>query len=179
MTEAGSVYGQALYDLAKAENLSEIIDGQLSTLVESFRQEPDFLRLLKSPNLSKEEKCQVIDRSFQQKCHPYVVNFLKILVEKGRISHFFDCFTAYREQYYCDHNILPVTAITAVAMRDTQLQRLGEKLTTLTGKQIALTNRVNAEVLGGVRLDYDGTRLDDTVAHRLSAIRTMLNSQVL
>lgn len=179
MTEAGSVYGQALYNLAKAENLSETIDGQLSALAESFRQEPDFLKLLKSPNLSKEEKCQVLDRSFQKKCHPYVVNFLKILVEKGRICHFFDCFTAYREQYYYDHNILPVTAMTAIAMSDMQLQRLREKLATLTGKQIALTNRVTADVLGGVRLDYDGTRLDDTVAHRLSAIRTMLNSQVL
>ena len=88
MTEAGSVYGQALYDLAKAENLSETIDGQLSALAESFRQEPDFLKLLKSPNLSKEEKCQVLDRSFQKECHPYVVNFLKILVEKGELKPF-------------------------------------------------------------------------------------------
>ena len=49
----------------------------------------------------------------------------------------------------------------------------------ITGKTIELTNRVDPDVLGGIRLDYDGKRLDDTVSHRLEAIRSMLNTTVL
>lgn len=40
-------------------------------------------------------------------------------------------------------------------------------------------NRIDPAVLGGVRLDYDGQRLDDTVSHRMEAIRDLLNKTVL
>ena len=48
-----------------------------------------------------------------------------------------------------------------------------------TGKQILLHSRVEPGTLGGVRLDYDGRRLDDTVAHRLQNIRDLLKKTVL
>ena len=83
MTQIGSVYGQALYDLAKAEGIAEPILKQITVLAQSFAQEPDFLRLLSAPNLSKQERCDIVDQSFRGKTHEYVVNFLKILVEKG------------------------------------------------------------------------------------------------
>ena len=53
MTEAASVYGEALYALAKDENKSDVMLKQLKALDESFAAEPDFLRLLSAPNLSK------------------------------------------------------------------------------------------------------------------------------
>ena len=49
----------------------------------------------------------------------------------------------------------------------------------ITGKKIVLKNRIDSAVLGGVRLDYDGQRLDDTVSHRMDAIRDLLNKTVL
>ena len=42
-----------------------------------------------------------------------------------------------------------------------------------------MSNRVDPDILGGVRLDYDGKQMDDTLAHRLESIRTMLSSSVL
>ena len=42
-----------------------------------------------------------------------------------------------------------------------------------------LDERVDASCLGGVRLDYDGKRVDDTVSHRLDAVRTLLKNTVL
>ena len=79
MTQAGSVYGEALYDLAKSEGLSHRILQELEVLAESFRREPEFLRLLSAPNVSKAERCAVLDASFEGKVHPYVLNFLKLL----------------------------------------------------------------------------------------------------
>ena len=64
-------------------------------------------------------------------------------------------------------------------MTPDQLQRLTKKLMAITGKQIELRGRVDPNCLGGVRLDYDGKRLDDTVAHRLDAIRGVLKNTVL
>ena len=179
MTQIGTVYGQALYDLAKAESLSDEILRQLEVLREAFDREPDFLRLLAAPNLSKEERCGILDDSFREKVHPYVLNFLKILTEKGYSRQFPNCAEAYREQYNLDNDILPVKAVTAISLTPEQARKLSEKLSAITGKAVVLQNRVEPGILGGVRLDYDGKRLDDTVAHRLDAIRGMLSSTVL
>ena len=179
MTEVGTVYGESLYELAKDESLSQELGQQLKVLRQSFRQEPDFLRLLSSPSLTKAERCQVLDDSFRGKIHPYLLNFLKILTEKSYIRHFSDCCAAYAQRYNEDNGILPVTAVTAIALTAQQTDALSEKLSRITGKTIDLTNRIDPSCLGGIRLDYDGQRLDDTVAHRLRSIRDLLKNTVL
>ena len=179
MTQVGSVYGEALYTLALEEDLSSRILDELSVLAQSFRAEPDFIRLLCTPNLSVQERCNILDDSFRGKVQPYVLNFLKILTEKGYMRHFFDCCKAYEESYNRDNGILPVTAVTAVSLNPAQTEKLTAKLCQITGKQVKLLNRVDPEVLGGVRLDYDGKQLDDTVSHRLDAVRSLLKSTVL
>ena len=179
MTGVGSVYGEALYTLAREEGLSQAILEQLKVLDNCFAAEPDFVRLLGAPNLPKAERCQILDTSFRGKVQPYVLNFLKILTEKGYARYFCDCVAAYRELYNRDNGILPVTAVTAVPLTDAQKARLADKLAAITGKQIDLTNKLDPHVLGGVRLDYDGKRVDDTVAHRMDAVRNMLKNTVL
>ena len=179
MTEVGSVYGESLYELAKDEALGKPIGEQLAVLQESFRQEPDFIRLLSSPNLTKAERCQILDDSFRGSVHPYLLNFLKILTEKGYMRHFSDCCDAYTEHYDQDNGILRVTAVTAVALSPEQAGKLTQKLSRITGKEIALRNRIDPAVLGVGRLDYDGQRLDDTLSHRMDAIRDLLNKTVL
>lgn len=179
MTEIGNVYGRALYDLAVSEKLSAEILSQLKVLQECFRQEPGFLKLLSVRSLSKAEQCAILNESFEGKVHLYVLNFLKLLMEKGYIRHFAACVEAYRANYNEDNNILPVTAVTAVALNAEQTARLIQKLETITGKSIELTNRLDPESLGGVRLELDGKSLDDTVAHRLESVRQLLKNTVL
>ena len=179
MTQVGSVYGEALYTLALEEGLTSEILAELTVLNQSFVQEPDFIRLLSSPNLSKQERCTVLDDSFRGKVHEYVLNFLKILTEKGYMKHFGLCCKAFEDLYNRDNGILPVTAITAVALKPEQAEKLTGKLSRITGKQVKLKNRIDPACLGGVRLDYDGKRLDDTVSHRLDAIRKTLQNTVL
>ena len=179
MTQVGNVYGESLYTLALEEGLTEDILSELNVLEQSFRENPDFIRLLSSPNLPKRERCQILDDSFRGKVQPYVLNFLKILTEKGYMKFFNDCVTTYEDQYNRDNGILPVTAFTAVALSDEQAERLAGKLSRVTSKQIKLLNKVDPDVLGGVRLDYDGKRLDDTVSHRMDAITKALKGTVL
>ena len=179
MTQIGSVYGEALYELACSEGLDKAILDELKVLDESFRQEPGFVKLLCSHSVSKQERCQVLDDSFRGKINQYLLNFLKILTEKGYMHHFTHCCEAYTRHYNEDHNILSVRAVTAVPLTDRQAQALTQKLTRMTGKTILLDNRVDTTCLGGVRLDYDGRRLDDTICHRMESIRELLKNTVL
>ena len=179
MSQIATTYAQALYDLAKEENVTETVLQQMTALQQAFAEEPEFLRLMAAANLSKEERCQILDDSFRGKAEPYVLNFMKILTEKGYMRSFADCAKAYRDIYNADHGILQVKAVTAVELSEDQRKRLTEKLEKLTGKSIDLSCRVDPAVLGGVRLDYDGKRVDGTVQTRLDTVSKLLKNTAL
>ena len=179
MTDAANVYGQALYELARDEGLAPRILGELKVLKTSFTQEPAFVQLLATPSVPKQERCQILDSSLRSKVHPYVLNFLKILTEKGYIRHFSGCCDVFTRQYNVDNGILEVTAVTALPLSDELRRKLERKLSGLTGKTIDLTCRVDPQTLGGVRLDFDGKQVDGTVRRRLDDIRDILRNTVL
>ena len=179
MTEVATTYGQAMYDLARDEGKSQQILAELSVLDQSLSAEPEFIQLLSSPNIPKEERGQILDDSFRGKIDPYVLNFLKVLTEKGYMRHFSGCCQFYRQCYNKDNGIMPVIAYTAVPLSDELRRKLTAKLSTVTGKTIELDCRIDPETLGGVRLDFDGKQVDGTVRRRLEDIRGLLKNTVL
>lgn len=176
---SGAVYGQSLYLLAREEGLEEEILQQIKVLAVCFEETPDYLKLLTSHDLPKQERTDILDRDFGGKVHSYVLNFLKLLTEKGYIRQFSACCKAYVKEYNADKGILEVQVISAVALTDVQKARLAEKLTAMTGKSVALSCRVDAAVLGGVRLQFDGQQVDGTVQSRLVAMEKQLKNTVL
>ncbi len=179
MTHIAGTYAQALYSLAKEENLTDELLAELGVLRQSFAQTPEFVRLLSTPNLPKQERCAILDESFRGSVQPYLLNFLKLLTERGYMRHFDDCCAFYSACYDRDHGILPVRAVTAVPLSDAQAQRLTDKLSTLTGKTVRLEGHVDPSVLGGVQLSYDGTQIDGTVKSRLEALGRTLKNTVI
>lgn len=173
----GAVYGQALYDLAKEEGRSRALLEQLSVLAECFDGEPDYLKLLAAPGLPKQERCRIVDDSLRGLADGLVLKLMKLMIGKGHIRLFADSVSAFRELYNRDNGILPVQAVTAVPLTDRQRKMLCDSLTRRTGKTIVLENRIDPACLGGVRLDYDGVRIDGTVAHRLEELGRRLRAE--
>lgn len=179
MTQTAKTYGSALYELAVEEKLSGEILEELNVLCPAMQENPEFIRLLSTPSISKEERCQVLDSSFRGKLQPYLLNFLKILCERGYMRDLQGCYQEYRSRYNADNGILEATAITAVPLSDGLRQRLHDKLAAITGKTVDLTMRVDPACIGGIRLELDGTELDGTVRHRLDDMKRVLSNTVL
>ena len=171
MTETAKMYGGSLYDLAAEEGLETRILGELDEVQQLLKQNPDYLRLLSTPSVLNRERCGLLDEVLRDQVHLYGLNFVKILCEKGTLRELSGCARAYRVRYNQAHGILEATATTAVAMTEQQAKSLHEKLEKLTGKTIDLKTKVDPAVLGGIRLDIEGTELDGTVQNRLASLR--------
>ena len=85
MTETAKMYGGSLYDLAAEEGLETRILGELDEVQQLLKQNPDYLRLLSTPSIPKKERCGLLDEALRGQVHLYVLNFLKILCEKGTL----------------------------------------------------------------------------------------------
>jgi F-type H+-transporting ATPase subunit delta len=179
MTRTAKTYGGALFDLAEEEGRSRQILEEMTALDAAFRAEPDYLYLLATPSLSKEERCGILDEGFRGKIDGYLLNFMKILCENGTIRQFSGCAAEFRRRYNEANGILEVRAVTAVPMDEALTEKLRSKLTEVTGKEIDLSCRVDPSCLGGVRLEMDGRQLDGTVQHGLDTIRRRLTEMIL
>ena len=162
MTELAKRYGGSLYELAAEENLTDELLQQLRTAINSIEK----------------ERCALLDKAFEG-AHPYLVSFLKLLCEEDLMGELPGCLRAYQDRYNVDHNILEVTAVSAIALTAPSREKLLAKLQKMTGKNIVLTETVDPAVLGGLRLDMDGTRLDGTVQRHLERLRTEIDGAVL
>ena len=165
MTEFGREYGDGLFELCAEEGLDERVLAELECLKTLFRQQPDFV-------------LSIADAALRDQVHPYVLNFIKILVERGAVSEFADCAEAYRDRYGKAHDIAEADVTTATALSDEQRKALTERLEKMTGQKILLKEHVRPEVVGGVLLELNGKRYDNTVRQRLENIRRVISGTV-
>ena len=174
MTAAEKEYGGALFSLASDEGLLDEVFEGLETVKKAFEQNPGYLRLVENPAVKKDERLRLLDEALRGGVHPYVLNFVKILCERRLLTSLNGCCEEYRNSLYEARGILPVTAWSAAPLSAAQQKALTDKLAKTTGKTSLLTCRVDAALLGGVRLTYAGRELDGTVQGRLAKLREAL-----
>ena len=179
MTETARMYGGSLYDLAAEEGLEGRILEDLDGAAAIFKDDPEYLHLLSIPSIPKKERCALLDEALRGQVHLYVLNFLKILCEHGTLRELPGCARAYRIRYNAAHGILEATATSAVPLTEEQKTALRQKLEATTGKTIHLAAKVDKAVLGGIRLDIEGTELDGTVQNRLATLRRNIAAATL
>lgn len=171
MTELAREYGEGLYALCQEESLTADVLDELQTLKALLRQQPDFVRLLSNMSLGKQERVEILDRALRGQVHPYTLNFLKILCERGALHEFEGCESAYRECFNRDHAVVEASVTTPAPLSDGQRTALLNKLRDMTGKTVHLSEKTDPAVIGGVLLEMNGQRYDNTVRHRLEEIR--------
>ncbi|MDD6144553.1 MAG: ATP synthase F1 subunit delta [bacterium] len=174
MTELAREYGDGLYALTEEENISKEVLMQLIELKKLFQSQPDFIRLLGNMSLSKEERVQIIDRVLRGQVHLYLLNFLKILCERGALNEYEGCLAAFKTLYNQAHGIVEATVTTAVPLDDEQRVRMSEKLSAKTSKTVVLTEKVDESLMGGVLLEMNGQRYDNTLKNRLKSIHSAM-----
>lgn len=174
MTEFGREYGEGLYALCREEAIDAACLEELHALNTAFRENGDFLRLLANMTLSKEERVKIVEDTLGGRVRQYVLNFIKILVERGAIHAFSECVSAYQEAYNRDHQVAEAEVTTAVKLSEDQKEKLIRKLKQMSGREVVLKEKIDPSVLGGVLLEMDGKRYDNTVLSRLNSIRQVM-----
>ncbi len=179
MSKAGDLYGQSLYDLAVEENLTDDILGEMAGVRDIFRENPDYITLLSEPSVPRKERLQLVDESLGGSLNAYHLNFIKILVEKGLVREYSACYKRFRKSYNESHGIADALVTTAVPLSEVQLSQLKEKLEKVSGKKVILEQKVDADILGGVRVDLEGQLFDGSVKGRLSELRKRVDETVI
>ena len=171
MTDFGREYGEGLYGLCAEEGITQDVLQEMRCLKEEFQKNPDFIRLLCNMSLPKQERVQIADQALKGQIHGYLLNFIKILVERGAMYSYEECLEAYLDCYNREHQVVEAEVITAKPLDEGQRGKLIEKLKKMTGKEVVLREETDPSLMGGVLLQMDGKRYDNTLRSRLNSIR--------
>ena len=174
MTGLAREYGEGLYELARDEDLSLLICEQMDDIAALLRQQPEFIRLLCSRAVERGERLRIVDDTFANHVHPYVTNFMKLLVEKEHFDAFLLCAEWFHQRFNDDRGIVEAFVTSAVALNEDELSALRVRLAHISGRQVKLITAVDPSLIGGVRVEMDGRRYDNTIQDRLGRLKRSL-----
>lgn len=179
MTQAAQIYGGSLYDLAAEEQLADTILEEMKEIRQIFRENPNYMKLLQEPVVPKEERLKLVEEAFGTQAERYLVNFIKLLCERNLLSEYAGCCEEFIRRYNADHGIAEAVVTSAVALSKEQAEALRTRLEKLSGKRVALTQKVDPSVLAGLRVELEGKQLDGTVQSRLAGISRKLDEIIV
>lgn len=173
MTRFAMEYAKALFELASEENIAEEIGSQLKCVSGIFAENPDYPKLLSLKSIDAQERRAMLTEAFHD-MHPYLINFLKILIDRNAVYSFSECAQAYRELYNAAFHVTQASVASAAPLSDEQLESLRRKLEELSGGKVELQLRTDPELIGGICVDMNGRRYDNSIRTRMETLRRSL-----
>jgi F-type H+-transporting ATPase subunit delta len=114
----------------------------------------------------------LIDKSLQGRADKSLMDFLKILAQRGR----FDCFPAVERaaRGIQDEMTGRVRAVitSATELSDEMKERLEKQFSTMLGKKVLASVKVDPAIIGGVVVRVGDTVYDISVANKLKQLKS-------
>lgn len=172
-------YAQALLEVALARKLVDDLDESLRGLTAVADRHPELARFLQNPQVPLAQKKELVEKVLGDRVEPVLLQFLELLLDKGRILHLRDIQSVYAALVEEHRGLQRARVVTAVPLPDDLEARLVDKLAALTGRQIILEKKVDPSVVGGVCVTMGDQILDGTVRTGLQRLRESLEAAPL
>jgi len=167
-------YAEALFSLARENDVIAPVETDLKLLAEMLRQLPDLYRILEHPEVTLARKYALLEKIAAGAIRPLSLAFLRLLVRRRRSSLLGLVGEEYARLADEAAGMITVEVDSAVAMSSEQSARLQQALQQLTGKQVTLHVQIEPRLLAGVRVRIEDKMLDGSAAGRLEALRAIM-----
>lgn len=169
------VYARALFQVAQETNKEQQILSEVKDIVDILKRELDFKKFVNSPIISVQSKKEVLEKVFKDQISEELMNFLFILVDKGRTKHFEKIAKTLlhisREKEGMSAGIIysvePLSAL--------NLEKFEGETGKLLRTKVQLENQIDKSLVGGIKILIDGKIIDASIKKRLENIGDVLN----
>ena len=172
---AARVYAKALFDIGTETNSIGQIYDDLHALHDTLNAlDPDLRTFFNLPQFRRDDKRRILNLAFEGKVGRVVLGLMNVLVEKRRemlLDNIVDEFDLYRDRH---ENRVKARVVTARKLDDDLLAALVSALEQRTQKSVVLTEVVDPEVIGGLRVNIGDRVLDGTLRRTLQDMRRSL-----
>ena len=129
--------------------------------------------MLSNPEVESTVKADVLAR-VAKGADDEVVNFLRLLAEKGRAGELPQIVDELDVLVAADQRILDVELTTATELSDKEFSRILGQIEDASGRKVQASRKVDPDLIGGIVLQAGSMRLDASVRGRLERLRQTL-----
>ena len=161
-------YGEALFELALERNELDSMAEQVNVLANAFAENPELVKLISHPKISKEEKINVIETIFKGRMSDDIVGFLVIIVEKDRGSEIEDILKLFQAKVREYKKIGVALVTSAIELSTEQKQKVEQKLLQQTAyESFEVEYKVDASLIGGMIIRIGDRVVDSSIRSKL------------
>lgn len=170
MQDPARVYAEALFDVAKQKGKLDPIGEGLTQFAAALGEDRELQVFFFSPHFSSTEKVEGLRRAVSS-ADPELLNFLELLIEKGRMTEIVRIRREFEEMWKRERRLIDVTVTSAAELDPAVVEKIGEEIERQTGRKVDLSSRVDEEILGGIVLQVGNMVLDASIRSRLEKLR--------
>jgi F-type H+-transporting ATPase subunit delta len=170
MEELAQVYSRALFEVGREQGKLEELREQLNQFADALEGTRELSVFFFSPYFSTKEKREGLDRLLDGADESFL-NFLGVLIENHRMPVIFRIRHEYERLWQEENRLLPVEITSAVALDQATTEGVGERIGERAGRKVALSARVDPDILGGIVLRVGNSILDASIRNRLEQLR--------
>ena len=175
MTATGNNYAEALFMLAREENLVDEIYEGLKTVKSVFDETPEYMDFLSTPSISKSERTDAVEQAFGGRINEHTLSFLQLLCEHAKAESFNECFAEYERLREFANSTVVAVVKTAVELSADQIKNLTTNLCKRTGKNVTVKTVIDKTLLGGIMVELDDKVLDGSIKNNLKRVRDVIS----
>jgi len=162
-------YAEALFGLAIDAKQVKDVYNEFKNFSDSLDNE--IYKFLNHPGISKIAKKEIISKSI---VNDILKRYIFVLIDNSRIDLLNDSLIEFATIIDNQNKIMKVQAFSNKALNPEQLEQLTMNLKKKHNRKIELENIVDKSIVGGLRIEFEGMILDDTINNYLHSLKANL-----
>ncbi|MBV8363769.1 MAG: ATP synthase F1 subunit delta [Candidatus Eremiobacteraeota bacterium] len=163
-------YAQAAFDLAQEESVVDVVGKDLATLSDAILSDAQTRAFFIAPIIDRKVKERVLLTSFSGKTHDLALHTVLLLVRKRREPLLAEVMRQYGQLEMRSRGAQPLTVTSALELSPQQLGALVSDLERRYATRFEVRQKVDPNLIGGVRVLMGDRRIDGSVAGRLDEL---------
>ena len=170
MKQTNKEYAEALFSLAKESNRIKEYSFHLQEIYSLIMENKGYTEYLSSPAMPLSERLNAIDEAFADRVPEYIVSFIKLLCENGRIKELDESIEEFFRLKMLDSNTVNITVYSSIPLDEAQKEKLCKKLEAKHKKSIKATYVEDKNLIGGIKIVMDDKVLDGSIQRQLKEV---------
>jgi F-type H+-transporting ATPase subunit delta len=168
-------FARSLADVALEGQVEVQVSRDMALYRDIFHAAPELLEAFDSPAIPRDAKKNVL--SALMKHYPVgatTANFLNVLLDHNRIRFFHEILDHYTTTLNERKGIVAAQVTSAIPLTEKEAAELRGSLSKAIGKEVTITARTDAELLGGIVVQVGSTVYDGSIRRQLVEMRQQL-----
>ncbi|KAF0227551.1 MAG: F-type H+-transporting ATPase subunit [Beijerinckiaceae bacterium] len=170
-------YASALFELAREAKALDKVNAALDSFTAMLDGSPDLDRLVRNPVFTADEQVAALTALLAKaKIDGLAANFLKLVAAKRRLFAVRGMIAGYRALVAEEQGIVSAEVTVAAPLSDKNRTAVLQALESQAGKKIALTEKVDPAIIGGLVVKMGSRMIDASLKTKLNAMKIAMNN---